>query len=39
VQAVHSYTRIGPDKIRNAQLSAKVMTVGGVILLRPAHWS
>jgi uncharacterized LabA/DUF88 family protein len=39
VQAVHSYTRIGPDKIRNAQLPAKVMTVGGVILQRPAHWS
>jgi uncharacterized LabA/DUF88 family protein len=39
VQSVHSYTRIGSEKIRNAQLPAKVMTVGGVILQRPAHWS
>jgi hypothetical protein len=39
VQAVPSYTRIGPDKIRNAQLPANVMTAGDVILQRPAHWS
>lgn len=39
VQAVHSYTRIGSDKIRNAQLPAKVMTASGVVLQRPAYWS
>jgi len=38
VQAVDAYIRIGPDKIRKAQLPPKVVTAGGVILERPEHW-
>jgi len=37
-QSVDAYTRIGPDKVRNAQLPSKVTTAGGVVLERPAHW-
>lgn len=36
---VGAYTRIGSDKIRNAQLPAKVVTAGGITLERPEHWS
>ena len=36
---VHSYTRIGSDKLRNSQLPAQVVTAGGIVLDRPAYWS
>ena len=36
---VDAYTRIGSDKIRNAQLPAKIVTAGGITLERPGHWS
>jgi uncharacterized LabA/DUF88 family protein len=39
VQSVDAYTRIGHDKIRNAQLPHEVVTKGGVRLNRPAYWS
>jgi uncharacterized LabA/DUF88 family protein len=39
IQAFDAYTRIGSDKIRNAQLPPKIVTASGVILERPAHWS
>ena len=39
VQSVDAYTRIGHDKIRNAQLPHEVMTKGGITLSRPAYWS
>jgi uncharacterized LabA/DUF88 family protein len=38
VQVVHSYTRIGSDKLRNSQLPAQVVTAGGIVLDRPAYW-
>jgi uncharacterized LabA/DUF88 family protein len=38
-QVVDAYIRIGPDKIRNAQLPPKVVTASGVILERPGYWS
>jgi uncharacterized LabA/DUF88 family protein len=37
--AVDAYTRIGRDKIRNAQMPSKIVTSDGVILRRPAYWS
>jgi hypothetical protein len=37
--AVDAYTRIGSDKIRQAQLPPEVVTAGGVILRRPEYWS
>jgi uncharacterized LabA/DUF88 family protein len=36
---VNAYTRIGSDKIRNAQLPAKIVTADGITLERPGHWS
>jgi uncharacterized LabA/DUF88 family protein len=39
IAAVDAYIRIGPDKVRNAQLPPKIVTSGGIILARPAHWS
>jgi hypothetical protein len=36
---VNAYTRIGSDKIRNAQLPAKIVTADGITLERPEHWS
>jgi len=39
VQSVDAYTRIGHDKIRNAQLPHEVTTKGGITLSRPAYWS
>ena len=38
VQSVDAYTRIGHDKIRNAQLPHEVMTKGGITLNRPEYW-
>jgi uncharacterized LabA/DUF88 family protein len=38
VQSVDAYTRIGHDKIRNAQLPHEVMTKGGITLSRPEYW-
>ena len=37
-QAVDAYTRIGHDKVRNAQLPPKIVTKGGITLERPEHW-
>ena len=37
-QAVPAYTRIGPDKIRNAQLPSAVVTAAGIVLRRPDYW-
>lgn len=39
IKAVDGYMRIGRDKIRNAQLPAKILTTGGVVLERPEYWS
>jgi uncharacterized LabA/DUF88 family protein len=39
VGSVDAYTRIGRDKIRNAQLPLEVVTKDGVILNRPRYWS
>ena len=39
IKAVDAYTRIGSDKVRNAQLPPKVMTPSGVVLERPGYWS
>jgi uncharacterized LabA/DUF88 family protein len=39
IVAVDGYIRIGSDKIRKAQLPPKIVTAGGIILERPAHWS
>jgi uncharacterized LabA/DUF88 family protein len=36
--AVDAYIRIGSDKIRNAQLPARIVTAGGITLERPEHW-
>jgi uncharacterized LabA/DUF88 family protein len=36
--AVNAYTRIGRDKIRNAQLPPKIVTRDGVVLRRPVYW-
>jgi hypothetical protein len=36
---VDAYTRIGSDKIRNAQLPDKIVTADGITLERPEHWS
>jgi uncharacterized LabA/DUF88 family protein len=38
-QAVDAYVSISTTKVRNAQLPPKIVTSGGVILERPAHWS
>jgi uncharacterized LabA/DUF88 family protein len=38
IAVVDAYIRIGPDKIRNAQLPPKIVTKDGVILERPDHW-
>lgn len=38
-RAVDGHVSISHSKIRNAQLPAKVMTAGGVVLQRPAYWS
>jgi uncharacterized LabA/DUF88 family protein len=38
IAVVDAYIRIGPDKIRNAQLPPKIVTRDGVILERPDHW-
>jgi uncharacterized LabA/DUF88 family protein len=37
-KSVDAYTRIGVDKVRKAQLPAKVVTAGGIILERPEYW-
>jgi hypothetical protein len=36
LEAADAYKRIGADKVRNAQLPPKVVTVGGVALERPS---
>jgi hypothetical protein len=33
-----SFTHIGHDKVRNAQLPSKIVTKGGITLQRPLHW-
>ena len=38
-RAVDGYMSIGDDKVRRAQLPAKVVTGAGVVLRRPAHWT
>jgi uncharacterized LabA/DUF88 family protein len=38
-QAVDGYVSVGLDKIRSAQLPPKIVTKGGVALIRPAYWS
>ena len=39
IAAVDAYIRIGSDKIRNAQLPAKIVTADGITLERPERWS
>jgi uncharacterized LabA/DUF88 family protein len=39
IAAADAYIRIGADKIRHSQLPPKVVTAGGVVLERPAHWN
>jgi hypothetical protein len=39
IKAVDAYTRIGLDKVRNAQLPPEVVTTGGVVLERPGYWN
>lgn len=38
-QAVDAYVSLSTTKVRNAQLPPKVVTAGGIVLQRPAHWS